>query len=704
MGGIEFGNPLMLWGASLALLPLLIHLFSRRRARPHPFAAIEFVLRSRRRTASRMRLKRILLFATRTLLLLAIPLALARPQPKRDLEAAATPQGPAATAIVLDTSLSMNYALDGKSLLDRAKEMARDALTRLQPEDPVTLVLCEEEAPAPDAPGFDRRKVRAGIDEAKTTFAAQDLTACLHRAARALAESPLPAKRILLATDLTAAAFRLDVPPPTITTSQGEVRPEVVLLDAARGAEHLPNSALTALRVEPAPAVGHRAYQFTMTVANHSPAPLKDVTCLLKVRGEVVAKGFIDVPPRGTAVKTLTYRFPEGGTFSGAVELSGDALGADDARHFVLQVPRDVRALVVNGAPHPVRFRDEAFFVETALSAPGSPVRPTLRDPDAATQENFSDYDLVLLLNVRALAPDKIVELRNFVENGGGLFISLGENVDPDAWNDAFGDLLPRPLHLVKTAVERSSEDAERKAARFDKVDFTHPALSVFTGEAQEGVLSARTYRYFLLSPGDASQVTQLASFDDGAPALLEARRGRGRVLLYTSTVDRDWSDWPIRTSFLPAMQRMSGWLAGTLEERGLEQHVVGRPKLLEPEAGVTVLRVTGPDGKPRNLVQGADGKPEVTGTGLPGVYSVHGRIAGTEQPLHALAFAVNVEPHESNLTRLEEKELKAYFGEKTRTERGVGGEDRPPEFPMWSALLALGVAFFFAEGLLVRK
>src|SRR5690606_10968302 len=112
-----------------------------------------------------------------------------------------------------------------------------------------------------------------------------------------------------------------------------------------------------------------------------------------------------------------------------AVELSGDALGADDARHFVLQVPRDVRALVVNGAPHPVRFRDEAFFVETALSAPGSPVRPTLRDPDAATQENFSDYDLVLLLNVRALAPDKIVELRNFVENGGGLFISLGENV-----------------------------------------------------------------------------------------------------------------------------------------------------------------------------------------------------------------------------------------------------------------------------------
>ena len=59
-----------------------------------------------------------------------------------------------------------------------------------------------------------------------------------------------------------------------------------------------------------------------------------------------------------------------------------------------------------------------------------------------------------------------------------------------------------------------------------------------------------------------------LAAYDDGAPALVEARRGRGRVMLYTSTVDREWSDWTIRTSFLPAMQRFAAWLAGALDER----------------------------------------------------------------------------------------------------------------------------------------
>src|SRR5512140_1292811 len=109
--GLEFASPWMLWGTALAALPLLIHLFHRKRARPHPFAAIDFVLRSRRRTARRLRLKRLLLFLARTLLAALVPLALARPQ-----LSAATPQsaavGPAATAIVLDTSRSMGYRLE----------------------------------------------------------------------------------------------------------------------------------------------------------------------------------------------------------------------------------------------------------------------------------------------------------------------------------------------------------------------------------------------------------------------------------------------------------------------------------------------------------------------------------------------------------------------------------------------------------------
>src|SRR3954469_17179422 len=98
----------MLLGPAAALIPLLVHLFDRRRPRPHPFGAIAFVLRSQKRTASRLRLRRLLLYALRTLILLALPIALARPEFRR-AEAPTSGFGPMATVIVLDASLSMRW-------------------------------------------------------------------------------------------------------------------------------------------------------------------------------------------------------------------------------------------------------------------------------------------------------------------------------------------------------------------------------------------------------------------------------------------------------------------------------------------------------------------------------------------------------------------------------------------------------------------
>lgn len=125
---MTFGQPLMLWGMLAAAVPLLIHLFDRRRPRPQPFGPIAWVLKSQKRTARRLKLKRILLYTLRTLLLLAIPLALARPELRSRAEAAPVAKGPAATAIVLDASLSMRYRDGGQSLFARAQDEARGAL------------------------------------------------------------------------------------------------------------------------------------------------------------------------------------------------------------------------------------------------------------------------------------------------------------------------------------------------------------------------------------------------------------------------------------------------------------------------------------------------------------------------------------------------------------------------------------------------
>jgi len=699
---LTFAHPWMLLGALAALIPLLVHLFDRRRPRPHPFGPLAFVLRSQKRTASRLKLKRLLLYALRTLILLALPVALARPELRRDAEAAQVVKGPAATAIVLDASLSMRWS-DGTSLFERGREEARDALSDLRPEEPATVLVCTGEPSAPPPPGFDRGRLRALIDEAKPTYAAAELSRCLDIAARALEESPLEGKRLVVVSDLTVGALRLESPPPTVKGPKGEpVRPEVVLRDAADGKESLPNHALVDLKVEPALQAGPRAFQFTFTVKNFGEEALRDLEAAVRVEGTTLGKGFLEVPANGTAQKSLTVRFDQGGTVTGEVVLTPDGLAEDDRRAFVLNVPRVLKALVVNGAPHATRYRDEAFFLEAALTAPGSPVQVSVRDAAAGWREDFGGYDLVYLLNVTAPEAAEAERLRAFVEGGGGLFLSMGDQVDPDAYNARLGELLPRPLRLVRTSVERDDPNAEEKAAKLARVEVEHPLFTPFTGRAEEGLTGARFYRYMLLEADraeaeGASQV--LATYEDGAPAVAVAKRGKGRVALLTSTVDRDWSDLAIRTSFLPLMQRFSAYLTGSLDEREEQRVRVGETVTLRPEGAQGVSAVKGPDGKEVPLKTQPDGSMEVGPLEQPGTFTV---LDNEGKPVRTMAFAAMLDAVESDLSRLPQEALAAHFGEET-VKASAADAERPP-VPLWTWLIVAAAVAFFCEGLLLRK
>jgi len=593
-------------------------------------------------------------------------------------------------------------------------------LAGLAAEEPATLVLCGPVVAPPEPPGFDKAGLRRALDAAEPTAAFADLTACVGAAAQALSASEAQAgmgKRIVVATDMTRAAWRLDQPPPMVRGSAGPVRPEVVVLDAARGAA-LPNVGVTAAEPQADPSVGPRGFRFPVELSNSGSEPLRDVALQLKVGtgadAKVALRSFADLPAGAPARKSIAHAFAQGGPTPVTISVPEDALPIDDTRSLVVEVPRDVRALVVDGAPSPIKLRDEAWFVEAALASSASPVRPRVIDGEALASEDLSGFDVVFLLNVRSPGV-KAAELRRLVERGGGLFIALGDQIDPDAYGQELGDLLPLQLHVVKTAVERGAAGAETHAARLGEVAWEHPAFDVFQGAAREGLLGARFFRYVLTRPasrkggaGEAPRV--LAAFDDGAPALVESRRGAGRILLFTSSADREWNDWPIRTSFLPAMQRFAALLGGTLEERRAPPTSAGAEHRIALGEGRALVALVGPDGRERRDVMLArEGLRQVTGEarvrpGLPGLWQVKVSDRGGERLDPKLAFAVWADPRESDTRRLAEGELTAWLGgAKVARVEGVGGRTTGGSaVPLWSILLLLGLAAFVGEALLV--
>lgn len=156
--------------------------------------------------------------------------------------------------------------------------------------------------------------------------------------------------------------------------------------------------------------------------------------------------------------------------------------------------------------------------------------------------------------------------------------------------------------------------------------------------------------------------VRQILSYKDNAPAMVERAVGKGRTLVFTSTVDLDWSDLALQTAYLPLMRRTMQYLARRATSAERAQPTAGKRMTLDV-SGLVQERaiVRGPD-ELRLVLEPVDGQVNFVPERL-GFYQVWAdRDASdtadaaedaTQNRLDALAFAVNLDPQESDLSPL---------------------------------------------------
>ncbi len=698
----------------LFAVPIAIHLIGRSRAKVRRFAALELLVRSDKRVARRTRIRQWLLLALRALAIAAVPLILAKPfmeAPSGDLPATAV-GGAQSAVLVIDDSMSMSAERRGQPLVELARARARRILEALGSDTDAALVLASRGggAPVPQLTA-DRAELERALADVRPTYRATDATGALKRAAQILENAARPERRIYFLSDLAQHGFSVE---PPWAAGRG---PELVTIDVTDG-KPIANRAIVDLKTEPAPHLGPRGVRVSVEVANFGSAPLHELPVTLRVDGKPVTKGLVDVPARGRAQKRFFHVFPlsasdgDIGVHEIAGELPPDALPADDRRFARVEVRRDLRVLVVDGDPRTTRRDDEVFYLETALR-PGdrgdSQLDVVTVAPDELANRRLADFDVVFLCNVKS--PDGAA-LQDYVQHGGGLFIALGDNVDPDAYDDALGDLLPSRLQALRTvgATAGDRNDGERRAGgpgqRLGRVDKNHPLLAPL-GEAHaaETLEAARFSRYALFRPTPEAERQVLLRFADGAPALIESRYGEGRVLLWASTIDRDWTDLPLQPVFLPLVQQATRYLARAPMREPEAPLVVGQHQEIPLHDGDLRVEVTQPSGRQRNF-----DRDKVVGrkalafdaTDEPGIYGVAaaGRD-GVMRPRRDATFVVNVDAVESDPTPIDAARLKQL---------AAGGGARVAQaapkrrVELWHTLGAMLLVLLLGEALLLRR
>jgi hypothetical protein len=709
-----FLAPLMLLGCLALAVPIAIHLIGRRRARVVKFAALDFLMATKRRTARRFRLRERLLLGVRAIACLAVALALAKPFTSCERKGPQVTRGPQAAVLVVDDSFASGYLIEGKPWIKLAGEEARRILAQLGPEAEVAIVRASEGAEHPTELTRDHLRLRDQLIALEPSGRPADTTRALSRAAQLLAASSHARKTVFLISLLAKTGLRTGDPP------WGKDGPALQLIDLRPG--KMPNLAVTSLRVDPEPGAGSHGVRVEAEVANFSDAPAPKVELSLAIADKVVARGSIDLAAGERKTKRFLAALPTGSRATDAsVEITGgrggDGLAIDDRRWVRAQLRDEVRVLLVDGDPRTVRHDDELFYLEAALRPgdredSGTSVRTITAeelagiDPHPRGRANaidLNDFDVVVLANVAALPTERVAALATWVRAGGGILIAPGDRVDPAAYDRTMLPVMPQSLRdPIDTTWGATPDERDSRALHLVKWEADHPIFVPFSKDAPE-LADAKFYKIALLGPTtNTADRKVLARFTNGAAALVEATIGDGRTLLFTSTLDRDWNDLPIHPGFLPLMQQAVRHLARKHSAGGDSDHGVGAGVVL-PTADLKRLEIRGPD----NIGAVFEGD-RIAGrstvrfgkTDRPGVYRVIGTDqTGATRDREELAFAVNLDPHGSDLAPAPASALPAS---------GTGGADAPAEtsrrVELWHGLAAALLLLLLAEGLLVQR
>ena len=692
-----FLTPLMLLGLVAAAVPIAIHLIGRSRAKVVKFAALEFLLASKRRTARRFALRERLLLAVRILLCMAIPLAIAKPFASCQRRGPAVVRGPQAAVLIIDDSFAAGTVV-GTRWIGRAVDEAHRVLRQLGPEAEVAILRASEGADHSAELTRDHLRLHDQLKAIAPRARPADTTRALRRAAQLLLASNHQQKTVFVLSLLARGGLS------GAATAWGKDGPTLQVVDLRRGAE-LPNRAITQLTVTPDPATGPRGIAIVVEVGNFASVDASAVEVSLSVDGAVVARGVLDIPAGDKRSKRFLATLPPGARVGEVVaRLAGDPLEIDDQRRAQAYVRDDVRVLLVNGDPRTTRHDDELFYLEAALrpgdrSDSGNAVQTVTADE--LGELSLAEFDVLVLANVAALSEQKVAAIAQWIRRGGGLFLAPGDRVDAAAYDRTMLPLLPQGLRdpIEPTWGASAGEQASR-ALHLVKWQADHPIFSAFSKDAPE-LAEASFRKISLLGPTtDTADRKVLARFTNGAAALIEASQGAGRVLLYTSTVDREWNDLPIHAGFLPLMQQAMRHLARQHAPGGQREHLVGTTISL-PTADLTKLEVRGPTGTFTYEGERLAGKSAIrfSRTDEPGIYHVIGTDAtGATGAREELDFAVNIDPRGSDLTLAEADALPpSGSGSNQPAERGTRRVE------LWHAVAGLLLLLLIIEGLLVR-
>ncbi|MGC4031680.1 MAG: BatA domain-containing protein [Tepidisphaeraceae bacterium] len=647
-------NPLLLAGILAAVLPFVLHLLGRARARTVDWGALDFVARPGSDSAPAWQWRQRFLLVLRALAIALLAVSLARP---RSAEVVTAVDGSSALVIVLDASPSMNHAEWTTTRFEIARKAALDRLAQLKQGDQAGLVVLGAVPSADVALTPDLQSIASQIASLSTGIGSADQADGERRARSMLADAGVEGGEIVLIGDRQRSAWEL------LQQASNDTN-NVRVIALPIGSTDDRNAYVESIELLNPPAISGVVTRAAITVVNDGDVPQGALRLTVSSAGQASTRTIaVDPHGRTRVIQSFTPANPGAMVLTAAIEPTGQP--NDDTMHLSFDVASPPRVLQVIGRS------------TTQPSLP--PAWAKLLKWSAGVPDEAADDDVFILAGD---IPDGLTVsiVERWVAAGGTLLLTPATSQTPELWNqrlwkNGFG-LAPAASAVV------GGTGAAPDWPAFMTADA--PALP------SQPAAPRTTWRF---SPAGSETVLCSAG---GFPMLIERPFGRGKVL----TLARALS--PIRDV---------GSDGDAMIVHALIRHLIAKPMTRNLDVGVpmeawfasnerdrfaTVLRPDGQFDRVNVLVANGATYFRYSRTDLPGRYVV--RVGDRS----AMEWIIRPDQSESTLKLLSDDELSEML-KSTAVRRQA--ETLPPRAaPDWSLALLACVAVALGVEMLVAN
>ena len=527
-----FLNPLLWVGLLAVAFPIWLHLRDRRVERVIRLPTLRFLADEPVPASQPVRIRNPLLLLVRALVLLAVVAAFARPWIAGDDHTAPTES----RVHVLDNTLS-HQAADGfrrdrdhiAELLAASNGSVERAVVEVAAASRVIARFGED----PAAAAQRVRAIEPSGERGSYLAAARLASSLLDRALgeRRVIEFHGDGQRNQWSEGESALPFLAGVDVEVANRPEVALRPNLAVLfpEARRGWEgETPTVELT----------------FQVRYTEHASAHVE-----VRSGATPLLSQLVELPPLppGAQSSSLTLRaaWPaDPGTWlGGVVSVAGapDALAGDDRAWFAVPPLTEGRVALLA----------RSHYLSTALEPEVMKGRWSVRkvgiDPPGAV-----DLDDDVLVVEASYLPSPPVEERvtAMLASGRGVVVVV----------DHASPLVAGALRTLGVELESTRElgPFEGDELKFRYVAAHHPVFRPFLAGGLGEVHDAHVFRYFPLDPDRVQSILYSAT---GDPLVAEVPGRRGRLLLIAFPLEREHTDWPLQTSFVPFLDQVLAYV-----------------------------------------------------------------------------------------------------------------------------------------------